>query len=248
MQLTPRHSPQICTHERGVGTTVCLHCRKEARLAAKDRRQRLMLRGAAGTIIVATGLAVTALGANALRGRSAGKQSDPAAPKASSEPTRVASDPTHAAPDSATRAPSPSASVPIVPVAAAKPAPAKPSAPAPVIQMGTSSLDGGINAERTDAAVTLSFDLPLVRTRRPEKFEQFVRATLPSIYGKRVDSALTALPTGALAKQGDLITELPSRGLRIPVDSAWEIRVFPETRPGVEGPLVIRYRASAVAR
>jgi hypothetical protein len=209
-----------------------------------------MLRGGAGAIVVATGLAVTALGANALRGRSAGKQSEPTAAQASSEPIRVASDSTHAAPDSTTLAPSesPSTSVAIVSVAAAKPAPAKGSPPAPVIQMGTSSLDGGINAERTDAAVTLSFDLPLVRTRRPEKFEQFVRATLPSIYGKKIDSALTALPAGALAKQGDLITELPSRGMRIPVDSAWEIRVFPETRPGVEGPLVIRYRASAVAR
>jgi hypothetical protein len=96
--------------------------------------------------------------------------------------------------------------------------------------------------------VTLTFDTPKARTRRPEKFEQFVRMTLPSIYGKKVDSALATIPSGSLAHQGDLLTELPSRGMRIPVDSAWEIRVFPETRKGVEGPLVVRYRALAVAR
>ena len=223
---------------------MCLHCRKEARAAAKDRRQRLMLRGAAGAIVIATGLAATALGAAALRDKTSGKHSDSPASRTGSEPTRVAADSSRVASDSAT--PRPTAAV--VPVAATRPAVGRSSAPAPIIQMGTSALDGGINAERTDAAVTLSFDLPMTRTRRPEKFEQLVRATLPTIYGKKIDSVLTAIPAGALAKQGDLLTELPARGIRIPVDSAWEIRVFPETRKGVEGPLVIRYHASAVAR
>jgi len=245
VQLTPRHSPQICTHERGVGTTVCLHCRKEARTAAKERRRRLMLRGAAGAIVVATGLAATAFGATALRDRTSGKRGDTTASKPASEPTGVAADSAHVATDPATPPATPAA---VASVAATKPAIAKPSAPAPIIQMGMSSLDGGVNAERTNAAVTLSFDLPMVRTRRPEKFEQFVRATLPSIYGKKIDSVLTTMPSGALAKQGNLLTELPSRGMRIAVDSAWEIRVFPELRQGVEGPLVIRYRTSAVAR
>ena len=246
MQLTPRHSPQICTHERGVGTTVCLHCRKEARAAAKDRRRRLMLRGAAGAIVVATGLAATALGATALRDRTSGKGTPASAAKTAPEPTTATMDSAH----SVTDAPSPvSVQGPAVaPVAATTPSVPRQSPPAPIIQMGPSALAGGISAERTDTAVTLSFDQPMARTRRPEKFEQFVRATLPSIYGKKVDSALTAMPAGALAKQGDLITELPTRGMRIPVDSAWEIRVFPETRKGVEGPLVIRYRALAVAR
>ena len=246
MQLTPRHSPQICTHERGVGTTVCLHCRKEARATAKDRRRRLMLRGAAGAIVVATGLAATALGATALRDRTSGKRTTPSAAKTAPQPAIAATDSTHAGADSSSRT---SAQAPaVVAVAATKPSVARQSPPAPIIQMGASSLAGGVSAERTDTAVTLSFDQPMTRTRRPEKFEQLVRATLPSIYGKKVDSALTAMPTGALAKQGDLITELPTRGMRIPLDSAWEIRVFPETRKGVEGPLVVRYRAAAVAR
>jgi len=205
-----------------------------------------MLRGAAGAIVVATGLAATALGATALRDRTSGKRATAGAAITAAEPTTTAKDSTRAETDSPSRA---SAQAPaVVPVAATKPSVAKQSPPAPIIQMGASSLAGGVSAERTDTAVTLSFDQPMTRTRRPEKFEQFVRATLPSIYGKKVDSALTAMPAGTLAKQGDLITELPTRGMRIPVDSAWEIRVFPETRRGVEGPLVVRYRASAVAR
>jgi hypothetical protein len=254
VQLTPRHSPQVCTHERGVGTTVCLHCRKEARVAAQDRRRRLMLRGAAGAIVVATGLAATALGATALRDKNLAKRGDSAR---SRETARVVT-------DSGAKTASPTATTPTAPTVAVvpnsndaagappsvpttKPIVAKP-APVPTIQMGNSSLDGGISAERTDSVITLSFDMPMTRTRRPEKFEQFVRATLPSIYGKKIDSVLTTMPPGSLAKQGDLFSELPSRGMRIPVDSAWEIRVFPETRKGHDGPLVIRYRASAVAR
>jgi len=244
VSLTPRHSPQVCTHERGVGTTVCLHCRKEARLVAKDRRRRLMLRGAAGAIVVATGLAATALGATAIR---TAKRADSAQPK---NPVKVALDSTRAPIDSAARTPTSAAagSVTAIPPVTTAPVVAKATAPVPTIPMGNSSLDGGISAERTDTAVTISFDMPMTRTRRAEKFEQLVRATLPNIYGRTIDSVLTAIPAGALAKQGDLLTELPSRGLRIPVDDAWEIRVFPETRKGVEGPLVVRYRAAAVAR
>ena len=249
MQLTPRHSPQICTHERGVGTTVCLHCRKEARLAAKDRRRRLLLRGAAGAIVVATGLAATALGATAIRDKTSGKHSDSARSATPPKGVVAKTDSSRIASDSTSQTPAPTVTAaPAGPAVVAKPVVPKPGAPTPVIQMGLSSLDGGINAERSDSSVTLSFDMPMTRTRRPEKFEQLVRATLPSVYGKRIDSALTAMPPGSLAKQGGLLTELPLRGMRIPLDNSWEIRVFPETRKGVEGPLVVRYRASAVAR
>jgi hypothetical protein len=232
VKLTPRNSPQICTHERGVGTTVCLHCRKEARIVAGDRRRRLMLRGAAGAIVVATGVAASALGATALRDKKN-------APKHPAAVTRTAPPPTAAVVAPQPVAPQQAASQPVVATA---------PAPLPILQMGSSPLEGGISAERSDSVVTVSFDTPMTRTRRPEKFEQLVRATLPSIYGKKIDSVLTSMPVGSLATQGDLISELPSRGMLIPVDSAWEIRVVPETRKGVEGPLVVRYRASAVAR
>jgi hypothetical protein len=206
-----------------------------------------MLRGAAGAIVVAIGLAATALGATAIREKNSPARGDSTRPIASAHPVPASSDSTRVATDSATPTPMSSATA-SAPIAAAQPVVVKPAAPAPVLQMGSSSIAEGINAERTDTAVTLSFDTPMTRTRRSDKFEQLVRTTLPTIYGKKVDSVLIAMPSGALAKQGDLLTELPSRGMRIPVDSAWEIRVFPETRPGKDGPLVIRYRASTVAR
>jgi len=114
----------------------------------------------------------------------------------------------------------------------------------PIIPAGESMLADGVVASRSDGIVTVSFDKPMIRTRIPDKFERFLRTTLPAIYGARIDSSLTRLPIGALARQGDLISVLPASGVRIPIDASWELRVFPETRPGVEGPLVVRYRAT----
>ena len=114
----------------------------------------------------------------------------------------------------------------------------------PIIPAGESMLAEGVAASRSDGVVTVSFDKPMIRTRIPEKFERFLRTTLPAIYGAQIDSSLTRLPVGAIARQGDLISMLPANGVRIPIDAAWELRVFPETRPGVEGPLVVRYRAT----
>jgi hypothetical protein len=112
----------------------------------------------------------------------------------------------------------------------------------PIVPPGESPLPDRVTAFRDDAVVTVSFDTPVARTRIPEKFERFVRSTLTTVYGSGADSALAKLPVGALASQGNLITELPSRGVRIPVSAVWEIRLYPETRKGVDGPLVVRYR------
>jgi hypothetical protein len=52
---------------------------------------------------------------------------------------------------------------------------------------------------------------------------------------------------GKLSGQGDLLYELPVRGIHLPLDPARHLEIFPEIRPGRDGPLVIRYRA-AVAK
>ena len=96
---------------------------------------------------------------------------------------------------------------------------------------------------RNDTDVVVSFDLQDIRTRRGDKFEAIVRSTLPAVYGPSAAELLTRIPDGAIAGQGNLMTELPRRGVRIPVTTGWAIRVFPEIRPGRDGPLVIRYRA-----
>jgi len=112
--------------------------------------------------------------------------------------------------------------------------------------MGSSDLPDGVTALRGDSDVVVSFDLTMVRTRRADKFEQFVRSSLPVIYGRGVRDLLARIPYGGLASQGELLTELPRRGMRIPVTGEWMIRLFPETRPGQDGPLVIRYRVAVV--
>ncbi|MDQ4080248.1 MAG: hypothetical protein M3125_05765 [Gemmatimonadota bacterium] len=118
---------------------------------------------------------------------------------------------------------------------------------APVIGEGQSDFRDGIVAVRGGAEVKVFFDTPLTRTRRPEKFEAVVRATLPQIYGAAADSALAGIPVGALVPREGLVTDLPVQGLAIPVRDGVTLRVWPETRPGQEGPLVVRYRATVAA-
>ena len=69
-------------------------------------------------------------------------------------------------------------------------------------------------ADRAGDTVRVSFDLLLSRTRRSDKFEAIVRSTLPQVYGAPADSALRALPAGAVARAGDLVTTL--LGARLP--------------------------------
>jgi hypothetical protein len=247
---TPQSPSQDCPHERGPGTTLCLHCRREARLVAQVKRKKLMLRGTAAAIVIGTSLAASAMAATAMRGRSAARRTGTSAsrvvvptPVLSSAAIAVSSrvDSTlavSAATDSGTSATnSPAAASPSIVVAPEK-------APlSPVIPSGSSPLTGGLTVFRADSVVTVSFDLPMQRTRIPEKFEHLVRTSLPAVYGPAMDSILTKVAIGALAGQGNLLTELPTVGVRIPVSSSWEVRVYPETRKGQDGPLVVRYRS-----
>jgi hypothetical protein len=135
--------------------------------------------------------------------------------------------------------------------AAPAPAPATttPVTPAPVsplVPQGQSSLPDSLLATRADSVITVSFDRTMIRTRNPWKFERLVRSTLPALYGPLADSALARIPEGGLVRQGDLINELPTRGMRIPVAPGWTFTLFPITRPGQDGPLVTQYRVSVV--
>ena len=49
-----------CPHELRPGTTVCLHCRWEAKSAARKRRRRLLMKGSSGVALLTT-LAVMGL-------------------------------------------------------------------------------------------------------------------------------------------------------------------------------------------
>ena len=125
------------------------------------------------------------------------------------------------------------------------PAPAVPPLKA-VIAEGRTDLLKGVFAVRAGDTVAVHFDTPDARTRRADKFEAIVRATLPKIYGAAADSLLSRLPTGALIA-GDLVGGAMKRGIRLALADGWTLALRPETRPGRDGPLVVTYRAT-VAR
>jgi hypothetical protein len=139
------------------------------------------------------------------------------------------------------------ASAPATPTPA--PALVAPAAPArapraPIVAEGRTELRDGIVAVRTGDTVAVHFDTPHARTRRPEKFERIVRATLPEVLGPMAESLLAATPAGRIAGAGDLLTELPVRGVQVG-SGADALTLWPETRPGRDGPLVVTYRVVA---
>lgn len=112
----------------------------------------------------------------------------------------------------------------------------------PVLPSGQTVLPDSAVVTVSDSLVAVDFDEIMLRTRRPAKFENFVRTTLPLIYGSRAQQALDAIPDGGIASQGSLLTDLPRTGVRIPLDGGHVMMLWPETRPGRDGPLVIRFR------
>jgi hypothetical protein len=220
------------------GTTVCLLCRREARLAAQRRHRRIIARvlAAALTLGVVAVLGVSA--ASSLRDHrtrvlAAAGQLAPSAP-AAPVPTSAPPPPPSTSSDS---------SLGVVSTAAAAPAePARPDL-SPIIAEGRSELAESTYAVRTGDTVRVVFDTELGRTRRPEKFERIVRETLSAVYGPAADSGLAMIRPGALAEAGDLLTDLPMRGVEIPLPDGRSLALWPETRQGRDGPLVVRYRA-----
>ncbi|HEY4303609.1 MAG TPA: hypothetical protein VGM82_04045 [Gemmatimonadaceae bacterium] len=138
----------------------------------------------------------------------------------------------------------PSPVTPAAPATVAAPATTSDAGVTPLIKVGETPLGNGMVATRGDSGVFVAFDTPEFRTRSSEKFERILRATLPQIYGASADSALAAVPFGKLIAQGDLLYGLPTRGLHLPARAGWHFEIFPEIRPGQDGPLVVRYRAS----
>ncbi|HKG92018.1 MAG TPA: hypothetical protein VKA84_09015, partial [Gemmatimonadaceae bacterium] len=132
----------------------------------------------------------------------------------------------------------------VTPAPVAMPVAAPVAAPAAPVE-GRTELGEGVYAMRAGDTVTVHFDTPLTRTRYAEKFERIVRSTLPRVMGETsaAASALATVPVGQLAVAGDLLTELPARGIELPLDAGRTLTLWPETRPGMDGPLVVRYRA-----
>jgi hypothetical protein len=141
---------------------------------------------------------------------------------------------------------------PEVPVVAAPVAtPSRPRADAsvrPIIAEGRTELGDSIFAERTGAEVTVHFDNASLRTRFDDKFERIVRMSLPMIFGPEVGARLDSVSPGQFVRGGDLLTDLPSRGIPLALPARGRtLMLYPVTRQGQDGPLVVGYRVT-VAR
>jgi hypothetical protein len=132
--------------------------------------------------------------------------------------------------------------------------PAPPPSPAPVaappafaarIAEGRTDIGAdGLYATRQGEIIRVHFDTELGRTRRPAKFEQIVRATLPAVFGPTADSLLRNVPSGEIATGGDLLVDLPQRGISLRHPDGRSLTVWPETRPGRDGPIIVAYRVA----
>lgn len=217
--------PPKCPHELRPGTVTCLYCSRDAREAARTRLLRFLGRavavGAAGLVIISGGSELIV----SLHARAAAPSAEAA------ELTEVRG-----------ALPSPdSASTNTPPATEEPPAPVRTSH-TPRIPEGRTELGDGMYAVRTGGHVVVHFDLLMRRTRRSEKFERLVRETLPRIHGPLADSLLAEVRRGELTGNADLLHDLPARGIHLPSIGAPALSLFPETRSGRDGPLVVAYR------
>jgi hypothetical protein len=218
-----------CPHETRPGTTVCLHCRHEELENARRRRRQFLSR--AGIVALGVGtLGVFAVsGASSLRARLA--HTPVAATRTRAVSKSSAEHTTDSASRSFTVSQASSSARDVLPFT-------------PVIPEGRSDLGDSLFAVREGSNIVVHFDTPAARTRRRDKFEVIVRSTLPKVLGATGDSILARVPQGAMAS-GDLVSQLTAQGIRLPTYAGWTLSVWPETRPGQDGPLVVSYRLTA---
>lgn len=244
---------------------VCLHCLHAERVAAQERRQRLLVRAAVGVITFAVITAAANAGWRSFRGRDgtavAGATTRPASKGVAPRPTITTAALT--TPPDAPSAPADSAvsstvsqsgvaseqrdTVTAAPptVSASTDSAARPvrASPSVLLPEGRTDLRDSLFAVRTGDTVVVHFDTSPARTRRADKFDRIVRETLGVVYGPLADSALAVVAEGKLASPADLLTELPSRGIHLPMAGGYRISLWPQTRQGRDGPLVVSYRA-----
>jgi hypothetical protein len=211
-----------CPHGLRPGTTVCLYCLREKRLAARRRRYRVAARVgllAAGGGVLLT-LVIGGIVALAPSARGSDGPPAPAGLMLAGAPTKL--------PGSISRTTGSRTEL------------------EPSIAAGRTALGEGMYAERAGDSVIVHFDTETLRTRFDWKFEGVVRATLPLVFPEATE-ALAAIPQATLVRGGILLRELPVRGIRLPLagnaDAA--LTIWPVTRPGVDGPLVVAYRVKA---
>ena len=257
MSLPLTSNLSTCPHGQR-GTTTCLYCRQEARTAARHRRNRLIAKVGLMTVVggILAGLAVSALIAVVPRSRASDSTSSSATIQLSAEASpRGAAKAKHTAKVEQAANASPREISAVPPAISATP-PARSATPpersatppeasaTPVIAEGRTEFGEGVFAERAGSEVTVHFDTDDLRTRFEEKFERILRSTLPRIFGSQLRPVLDAIPEGTLVR-GDLLHELPTKGITLSLGQGRTLTVWPVTREGRDGPIVDAYRASA---
>jgi hypothetical protein len=223
----------VCTHDLGPGTKVCLRCRQEQREVDRAGQQRLLVK--VGVIGVGLVFAYVAGASVVTAVRSASTAARKTEPPIMLATTEVVQQGGHRGADTPRIERAPAASQIVAP----SPVPAPLSI---IVPAGRTDVADDVILERAGDSVVVDFDTDAARTRRRDKFDRIVRQTLPLVYGPRVEPVLAAIPAGTLANDGDLVTELPVRGIHLALSDGWMLDVFPETRPGRDGPLVVTYR------
>jgi len=211
--------PQTCKHERRPGTTTCLYCLQEERARASARRRRALARF---SLLALGGGAAIAL----LIGVVTVLAPDSSSVAVKPEPVTVEQ----------------TGSVTTPPARTPRPPERKPPV-APIIASGSRELGEGVVVTRSENEVIVNFDTDQLRTRFDWKFEAVVRSTLPAIYGDVARTALDSVPTGGLVR-GDLLEVLPDSGIALALAEGDTLILWPLTRPGRDGPIVVAYRAT----
>ena len=231
-----------CTHDRGRGTTVCLRCRHEQAQASSRRRQKFFMQFLGLASIVAILGVAGASAASSLRNgtetTSAGSitvQEKRPATAAKVSPSKTAAAPVvqqAAAPPVATPAPDTTPAV-VAPRPAAR--------GGFVLVEGQTQLTDSIYAIRSGDSVIVNFDRFGYRTRRSDKLETSLRATLPLIYGRSATAFIDTLKPGHLVTERDVVGTLATAGMLVTLDNGTEVRVRVLTRTGRDGELAIGY-------
>ncbi len=229
-RVMPNRESSSCEHERRPGTVVCLYCRHEEHLASIRRRRTR--RGMIGVTLLISLVAVGVLVMNRSNGipviqPGAAEPASTLGPIAARQSEEIAPDARAIPADG----PAPAAAIAT-------------SAAGPIVAEGRTSLPGGLFAVRTGDTVEVYFDTPENRTRRRDKFERIVRETLPAVYGTVAHDALSDVPVGELVATGELPTEIAERGVLLRTAQGGSLMVWPSTRPGRDGPLVVSYRTT----
>jgi hypothetical protein len=110
------------------------------------------------------------------------------------------------------------------------------------VPTGRTELRDSMYVERGGDSAVVHFDTEMGRTRRRDKFEATLRATLPLLYGVHVESMLAAIPDGGITGERDLVSDVAASGVRLPMSTGGTLELRPVTRPGRDGPLVVGYR------